>query len=180
MVSAVWANGTGSAAGKARRSLAVGRLAFEGDPEHRAALASLQANYPLALLRDLPGPGPEAFEPVELTAVLEPSLAVQNLAPEIRELAGGVVTVIAETRLLRNRTDDVAAIKVDRGYLPDLSRLDRPLADPWVSKAIVRAAEDLGLADWPVASLLRRVLGLWLQRQPVARRLVTPGLSDLE
>jgi hypothetical protein len=102
------------------------------------------------------------------------------LAPGIRELAGEVITVIGETRLLRNRTDDVPAIKVDRGYLPDLSRLDGPLADPWVSKAIVKAAENLGLADWPVASLLRRVLGLWLQRQPVARMLVTRGLSDLE
>ena len=36
------------------------------------------------------------------------------------------------------------------------------------------------LADWPVASLLRRVMALWLQRQPVARRLLTPSLSDLE
>ena len=70
--------------------------------------------------------------------------------------------------------------KVDRGYLPDLSRLDRPLEDPQVAGAIVRTAESLDLTDWPVASLLRRVMALWLQRQPVARRLVTPGLSDLE
>jgi hypothetical protein len=181
MVSAVWANGTGSAAGRARRWLADGKAAFAAtDPGRRAALASLRANYPLPLLRDSPNPGREAFEPVELAPVLESSLSAQNLVPETRELAGEVIAVIAETRVLRDKTGEVPVTKADRGYLPDLSRLDRPLADSWVSKAIVQAVDSLGLADWPVASLVRRVLALWLQRQPVARQLLTSSLSDRE
>lgn len=181
MVSAVWANGTGPAAGRARRWLAEGRAAFTStDPQRRIALASLQVNYPLPLLRDMRSPGPEAFEPVELRPLLEPLLTAQNLTPRIRELVGEVIMVAAETRLSQDKTGDVPATKIDRGYLPDLSRLNGPLAEPQVSKMIVRAAETLKLADWPVASLLRRVLGLWLQRQPVARRLVTPVLSGLE
>ena len=81
---------------------------------------------------------------------------------------------------MRDKTGDVPVTKVDRGYLPDLSRLDGPLEDPQVAKAIVRAAESLDLTDWPVASLLRRVMALWLQRQPVAGRLLMTSLSDLE
>ena len=42
---------------------------------------------------------------------------------------------------MRDKTGDVPVAKVDRGNSPDLSRLDRPLEDPWVSKAIVRTAE---------------------------------------
>jgi hypothetical protein len=181
IVSAVWANGTGAAAGRARRWLADGKAVFPAtDPRRRSALASLQATYPLPQLRDPPSPGTGAFEPVEMAPILELSLTAQDLAPAIREQVGEVITVIAETRLMRDRTGDVPVTKVDRGYLPDLSRLDRLLEDPWVSKAIVRTAETLDLADWPVATLLRRVMALWLQRQPVARRLLTPNLSDLE
>jgi len=181
MVSAVWANGTGAAAGRARGWLADGKAAFPAtDPKRRSALASLQAGYPLPQLRDLSTPGTGAFEPVELASVLEPSLTAQHLAPAVREQASEVITVIGETRLMRDKTGDVPVTKVDRGYLPDLSRLDGPLEDPQVAKAIVRAAESLDLTDWPVASLLRRVMALWLQRQPVAGRLLMTSLSDLE
>jgi hypothetical protein len=177
MVNAVWANGTGSEAGRARRSLAQGQVAFGNDPRQRGALASLRASHPLPLLRNASGAEPEAFEPVALGPVLEPLLAAQDLTPGTRELARRALAVIAETRLLRDRTGDVPVTKVDRGYLPDLSRLDRTLDDPDAAKAVVRVAESLDLANWPVASLLRGVLGLWLQRQPVAQRLMTPGLS---
>lgn len=179
MVSAVWANGTGQLAGKARRWLVEGKAAFTGtDLDRLTALANLQVNYQLSLLR---GPEPIAQEPVDamaLAPVIEASVATQQLTPRTRELISEVITVMAGARLLRNKIGDVVAVKVDRAYLPDLSHLDGPLASYEVVNAIVQVAVALGLADWPIASLIRRILGLWLQRQPVSDRLPMT-VSDL-
>ena len=125
----------GAAAGKARRWLADGKAVFpatdpgDGLPWRACKSATRYRNCETSQI-----PGTGAFEPVELASVLEPSLTAQNLAPAIRAQASEVITVIGETRLMRDKTGDVAVTKVDRGYLPDLSRLDRPLEDPQVSR----------------------------------------------
>lgn len=181
MVNAVLANGSGTVAGRARRLLDESRETFSAsDPRQLAALASLRANYPLPLLRGLPEPKPEAFESIALLPLLEPLVQAQDLAPGTPDLVGDVLTVIAEARVVQDRTGNVSVTKVDRGYLPDLGRLDGALGNPQAAKALVRTAEDLGLADWPIASLIRRVLRLWLQRQPVEHLIQLPDLSDPE
>lgn len=180
MVSAVWANSTGPLAGRARRWLENGKAAFtSAGKERRGALASLQVNYQLSLLR---GPLPQAeesAEPAALAPIMEPAISGQHLTPATRDLVGDVLIVLAGARLSLTNTGDVQAVKVDRAYLPDLSRLDDPLANHDVVNAIVQVTSTLGLADWPVASLVRKILGLWLQRQPVSTRLPLTLLSDL-
>jgi hypothetical protein len=177
---AVWAGGTGPGPGKARQWLRRGLGAFGSpDPRYRDALASLRANYPLTLLREASDPDPESFNPIALAPLLESASLDLRLAPPVLRLVNEVINVVSDAQVSQANRANVVTTKVDRAYLPDLSRLNESLSDEDVTRAITRMAADLGLASWPIASLLRRVLGLWKQRQPVSGRLSGPVISDL-
>lgn len=172
---AVWANGTGSLPGRARRWLDDGRAELlAAGPQRKAAWASLVVNYPLPLLRDSASGEPGHRGQLGLNSIIDALPIAAELTPQAYELVTDTFATIAKGRLSTALAGDEPVLLIDRGHLSDLSRLDGQLADQQVARAIIRVVDGLGVAYWPLASLIRQALRLWMQRQPVAGRLALP------
>jgi len=179
MLCAAWAGGSGILAGRARTWLALARSRLtELNEESRIAAVTLAVNYPLSTLRDLSPASTRQSEPLSVDTLLAPLLDAEKLSPEDRELAEKALEVLAEADVWLEQASGAWVVRADRTYVPDLSRLDAPLTNPRVVVALVHAADGVGLAYWPLASLLRRVLGVWLERQPVAGLMPAPPVTD--
>jgi hypothetical protein len=179
MLCAAWPLGTGTLASSARTWLALARSRLmDLNDESRMATIALAVNYPLGTLRELSSASTRHSEPLNVTTILSPLLDAEKLDAIDRELAEKVMEVLAEADVWLEQANGVWVIRVDRTYVPDLSRLDDPLANPHVTAALVHVADGIGLDYWPIASLLRRVLGVWLERQPVTGLIPVPPVSD--
>ncbi|KUF13304.1 NACHT domain-containing protein [Streptomyces silvensis] len=178
IVCATWATSTGTLAGKAKSWLrqGVANLRTAGQ-ERQQAVAGLPVNFRLSAFREYE-PQEQSSEPVALTAVLDPLLSEKDLDQRERQLTRKAVEVLAEAGIWRQETGSGRVIKVDHRHLPDLSLLDAPFEDQQVMKTLIGVVDALGLEHWPIASLLRRVLGLWLERRPVGQRISMPIISD--
>ncbi|MGW5478534.1 NACHT domain-containing protein [Streptomyces sp. NPDC004008] len=178
IVCATWASGTGTLAGKAKSWLRQGVTNLrDAGRERRQAVAGLPVNFRLSPLREYE-PQVEDSEPLALSAVLGPLLSEKDLDQRESELARKAVEALAGAGIWCQDTDKGRVTKVDHRHLPDLSLLDEPLEDQQVIRALIGVMDTLGLEQWPITSLLRRVLGLWLERRPIGQRISVPVISD--
>jgi hypothetical protein len=95
-----------------------------------------------------------------------------DLPPETQQDVAAVTGILSAARASITTVRQSPVIKIDRAYAPQLSRLDAPLRNPYIGQAVRKILTVLEPTDWPAASLLRQILLLWQQRQPVSDRLM--------
>ncbi len=177
---AVWANGSGRLAERARAWLQreQDRL-LRTDPAWRTAVASLAASFPFAQLRPFELTDLASREQRTITEFLERLPDDASLRPSEVPLARQLAAILGRITVARSHwaKGGLDVVRADRLHRPDLVELSEALGHHRVAAALVEAADEIELVDWPVAGVLRRVLVLWSQRRPVGHLLPEPDVS---
>ncbi|MDL4818181.1 NACHT domain-containing protein [Actinomadura opuntiae] len=182
MVCATWMGGEGRLVEPARTWLTAAREDLaQASPRQRAAVAGLAATFPFVQLRGFELTSLMARRRESIGAALDVVRQQPILTPMDLPLVDRMVETLGMAEVERSHWPEggLDVVRGDRSYRPDLSGLGPALDNQRVAAALIAGMDGIGLADWPLAGMLRRALTLWVQRRPVARMLPGADLTDL-
>ncbi|MGH3376352.1 MAG: NACHT domain-containing protein [Actinoallomurus sp.] len=165
LVLACWANDPGLAASATARLKEI-KAGMTPAERHRAA--TLAADYPVRLLRDMVSREVEVLDESTLGALLR---VTSGQALETTS------AVLESVKTWQEKRGELIVRRVDRSVLPELSRLDEALTDEGAVDGLLDAAEMLPAPEWPLASELHRILGAWQQRRPAGDLISHPAID---
>ncbi|GAA2406058.1 hypothetical protein GCM10010191_12560 [Actinomadura vinacea] len=181
MVCATWVGGEGRLVERARAWLAEARTDLaQVSPRQRGAVAGLAATFPFVQLREFELTSLMARRRESISAAMDVVRQHPTLTQGDLPLVDRIIETLGMAEVERSHWPEggLDVVRGDRSYRPDLSGLGPALDNQRVAAALIAAMDDVGLADWPIASMLRRALTLWVQRRPVTGLLPRAGLTD--
>jgi hypothetical protein len=173
MLCAVWAGQTGILAGKARAWMTSTWVDLRDTGGKRwAAAVALVVNHPLSALREQIPVLPERGEQAHVADLLASQAAFEPLTPADRYLLDQALAVFSEADMWHESADGVDIIRTDQTSVPNLTRLDVLLTNGSVATAVKHILDCVDLPQWPIVSLINRVIETWIQRRTAGDRIV--------